>query len=90
MNEFEDDEDDDDRDDYYRGCVDDDNSQWSCVLGERCLVADPFHHSDECFDAEWAEAYFAEQATAGDDLAVLPSTPAVPEPSEAEDDILLS
>ena len=28
-----------------------------CVLGADCLVADPFHRADECFDAEVAESF---------------------------------
>lgn len=32
-----------------------DDQRAGCVLGERCLAADPFHTSDECFDAEMAE-----------------------------------
>lgn len=52
-------QDDDDRDDDCEPCVDEDDSiRNRCVLGEACLVADPFHTADECFDVEWAEMYF--------------------------------
>lgn len=90
MTSYDDDEDDDrdDRDDWeeIRGRIDEENERWKCVLGERCLVADPFHSSDECFDAEWADAYFAEQNDAapadGQDQTEVHESP--------EDDILLS
>lgn len=54
---YDDGYDDDDLDDEPDR-IDVDESEWRCVLGEKCLVADPFHHSSECFDAEWAEWYF--------------------------------
>lgn len=80
-----DDDDDDDRDDYeeIRDRIEEENERWTCVLGERCLVADPFHTSDECFDAEWAEAYFAESAS-GD-----AATDTMDPPPPPKDDILL-
>jgi len=54
------DEDDEDRFDACDG-TDDNFERDRCVLGARCLVADPFHSADECFDAEMAEAFFAEE-----------------------------
>lgn len=58
-----DDENDYPDDDEYCDCDrDDDLLRDRCVLGAACCVADPYHSSDECFDAEWAEAYFAEAA----------------------------
>lgn len=39
-----------------------------CVLGDKCIAADPLHRSDECWTAEEAEAYFAsvdEESTRG-------------------------
>lgn len=57
---YDDGYDDDRLDDDYEPCRGDDESEWRCVLGEKCLVADPFHHSSECFDAEWAEWYYSQ------------------------------
>lgn len=83
-----DDDGDDDRDDFYDDDRSDGELRFHCVLGERCLVADPFHSSDECFDAEWAEAYFAEQALEESPTEPVGEPEALPTPPE--DDILLS
>lgn len=40
------------------GGLDDDRD--GCVLGERCCCPHPYHGAEECFDAEWAERYFAD------------------------------
>lgn len=40
-------------------------SREGCVLGAECLHHDPYHSSDECFDAEWARAYYGEGETEG-------------------------
>lgn len=56
-------DDDDDRDDEFGedrpGGLGDERRE-GCVLGDRCCCPHMFHTSDECFDAEWAERYFAE------------------------------
>lgn len=41
--------------------------RFRCVLGDRCLVADPFHFPSECFSVEDAEAYYAEMERLGED-----------------------
>jgi hypothetical protein len=33
----------------------DDELRNRCVLGDECLVADPYHGADECFDVEIAK-----------------------------------
>lgn len=43
-----------------------DEDPWRCLFGAACCMADPVHRSDECFTAEWADAYFADQAAVGD------------------------
>lgn len=43
-----------------------DDQRAGCVLGERCLAADPFHTSDECFDAEMAEAFMGPEREGAD------------------------
>lgn len=35
----------------------DEDERDQCVLGADCLVADPFHRADECFDIEMAETF---------------------------------
>lgn len=57
-----DENDDEDRDEYDDAAdyEDDDGGSSGCVLGDACLVADPFHRSDECFDLEWAEWYYGQ------------------------------
>lgn len=60
---MDDQDDDDDRDEYAAygpGGLDDEYRKEGCVLGEKCCCPHIFHTSDECFDAEWAEQYFAD------------------------------
>lgn len=58
------DDDFDDEEDTRDGWDDDrdDDRDRGCVLGKECLVADPFHGSDECFDAEMAQNFFGGDA----------------------------
>jgi hypothetical protein len=37
-----------------------DDRRDGCQLGDKCCCPHPFHSASECFDAEWAERYFAE------------------------------
>jgi len=72
------DDDDDDRSERPGGL---EEAREGCVLGERCCCPHPFHGSDECFDADWADRYFAEQdettpAPVEDGLAELRDAPA--------------
>lgn len=60
FDECEDDREDDDEfyDPPYEmddGILDD-----RCVLGAACLVADPYHSADECFDAEMARHFMGD------------------------------
>jgi hypothetical protein len=56
-------DDDDDRDDYedVSDGADDNYLRDRCVLGADCLVADPYHSADECFDVEMAKAFHGEE-----------------------------
>jgi hypothetical protein len=38
----------------------DEDGETGCVLGERCLAADPWHTSADCFDAAMAEAFYGD------------------------------
>lgn len=44
------------------GDPDADDRREGCVLGDECLHSDPFHLASECFTAEMAVAYFADEA----------------------------
>jgi hypothetical protein len=43
------------------GAPDDEDRREGCQLGAECLHADPFHLASECFTAEMAVAYFADE-----------------------------
>ncbi len=41
---------------------DDDDDEWACEFGERCLMPGYFHRRDECHTVEMAEQWADEMA----------------------------
>jgi len=53
--------DEDDWQDADESRVPDDEDEWECEFGERCLMPSYFHRRDECHTVEMAEAWMEEQ-----------------------------
>lgn len=86
------DDDADDSEEGYLGDVErheDEAAQWVCQLGKDCLVASPFHHRDECFDADMARDMFGDSTE--DPAPGIPAgDTAVVSPPPLEDDLSFS
>lgn len=54
----------DDRDDGSEYHEPDEDDEWTCEFGERCLMPSFIHRRSECYTVEMAEAWQAEQEAA--------------------------